>query len=110
VRYLFGDYVLDSGRRELHHGAELVALEPQVFDVLTCLVENPDRVTRKDDLIKAVWNGRIVSESTLTSRINSARKAIGDKGRDQKSIRTIPRKGFRFERIVDRDSGVARVS
>jgi TolB-like protein/Tfp pilus assembly protein PilF len=96
VRYLFEDCVLDSDRRELHRGAERVALEPQVFDVLVYFVRNPDRVIRKDDLLDAVWEGRIVSESTLTSRISAARKAVGDNGRDQKSIRTIPRKGFRF--------------
>src|SRR5205814_9611909 len=71
-------------------------VEPQVFDVLEYLLDNRDRVVSKDDLIEAVWSGRIVSDSTLTSRINAARKAIGDSGFDQKLIRTMPRKGFRF--------------
>jgi TolB-like protein/Flp pilus assembly protein TadD len=71
-------------------------LEPQVFDLIAYLVKNRDRVLTKDDLIAAVWDGRIVSESTLTSRINSARKAVGDTGGEQRLIRTYARKGFRF--------------
>ena len=96
MRYCFEAYALDPGTRELKRGNELVALEPQVFDLLVFLIENRDRVVSKDDLIAAVWQGRIVSESTLTSRINAARKAIGDSGEQQALIRTIARKGFRF--------------
>ena len=73
-----------------------IAVEPQVFDLLVYLVENRDRVVSKDDLIASVWGGRIVSESTLTSRINAARKAVGDSGDEQRLIRTIARKGLRF--------------
>ena len=73
-----------------------IAVEPQVFDLLVYLVQNRDRVVSKDDLIASVWGGRIVSDSTLTSRINAARKAVGDSGEDQKLIRTIARKGLRF--------------
>jgi TolB-like protein len=69
---------------------------PQVFDLLLYLVQNRDRVVSKDDLLNAVWGGRIVSESTLTSHINAVRKAIGDNGEQQRLIRTVPRKGFRF--------------
>jgi TolB-like protein/cytochrome c-type biogenesis protein CcmH/NrfG len=96
VQFAFGDHVLDVDRRELRRGAKLIAMEPQVFDLLTYLVENRNRVVSKDDLIAAVWRGRIVSESTLTSRINAARKAIGDSGSAQSLIRTFARKGFRF--------------
>jgi TolB-like protein len=96
MQFLFSEYMLDTDRRELCRGPDPVALEPQVFDLLVYLLENHDRVVSKDDLIAAIWEGRIVSESTLTSRINAARKAIGDSGRDQKLIRTISRKGFRF--------------
>jgi TolB-like protein len=96
VQFLFADHVLDTDRRELHRGAEPVAVEPQVFDLLVYLVQNCDRVVSKDDLIAAVWGGRIVSDSTLTSRINAARKAVGDSGEEQKLIRTIARKGLRF--------------
>jgi TolB-like protein len=96
VEFLFSDHRLDTDRRELRRGAEAIAMEPQVFDVLVHLVQNRDRVVSKDDLFASVWGGRIVSESTLTSRINAARKAIGDSGQKQKLIRTIARKGFRF--------------
>jgi TolB-like protein len=96
VRFTFSGYVLDIDRRELHRGAEPIALEPQVFDLLVYLLLNRDRVVTKDDLIAAVWGGRIVSDSTLTSRINAARKAIGDSGEQQILIRTIARKGLRF--------------
>ena len=94
--YRFGPYTLDTDRRELWQGAGLTPLQPQVFDLLVHLVENRGHVVSKDDLLEAVWGGRIVSESTLTSRINAARKAIGDDGRQQLLIRTLPRKGVRF--------------
>jgi TolB-like protein len=94
--FLFEDYTLDPDRRELLRGSKLIAVEPQVFDLLVYLVQNCNRVVSKDDLIASVWDGRIVSESTLTSRINAARKAVGDSGENQKLIRTIARKGFRF--------------
>lgn len=96
MQFVFSDQTLDTERRELCRGSERIAVEPQVFDLLVYLLDNCDRVVSKDDLIEAIWDGRIVSESTLTSRINAARKAIGDTGRDQKLIRTIARKGFRF--------------
>jgi TolB-like protein/Flp pilus assembly protein TadD len=94
--YAFGDYSLDVGRRELRRGANLVAIEPQVFDLLEYVIRNRDRVVSKDDLIEYVWNGRIVSDSTLTSRITAARQAVGDSGGEQRLIRTIARKGIRF--------------
>jgi TolB-like protein len=90
------NHMLDTDRRELHRGAERIAVEPQVFDLLAYLLRNRDRVVSKDDLIASVWGGRIVSDSALTSRINAARKAVGDSGGEQKLIRTIPRKGLRF--------------
>jgi TolB-like protein/DNA-binding winged helix-turn-helix (wHTH) protein len=96
VQLGFGDYVLDGARRELRRGSEQIALEPQVFDVLLYLVQNRDRVVTKDDLIEAVWDGRIVSESTLASRITAARRAVGDSGERQALIKTYARKGFRF--------------
>jgi TolB-like protein/cytochrome c-type biogenesis protein CcmH/NrfG len=92
----FGDYEIDVERRELRRAKTPIHVEPQVFDLLVYLVQNCDRVVSKDDVIASVWGGRIVSDSTLTSRINAARKAVGDSGEDQKLIRTIARKGFRF--------------
>jgi DNA-binding winged helix-turn-helix (wHTH) protein len=96
VEFQFSDHTLDVGRRELRRGGASVAVEPQVFDLLVHLLQNRDRVVSKDDLIASVWGGRIVSDSTLTSRINAARKAVGDSGEEQRLIRTIARKGFRF--------------
>lgn len=94
--YCFEEFSFDDERRELRRGPDLVALEPQVFDLLQYLIVNRERVVSKDDLIAAVWNGRIVSESTLTTRINAARCALGDSGSRQRFIRTFPRKGVRF--------------
>ena len=94
--YQFADYSLDVERQELRRGTELVDVEPQVLDLLQYLIRNRERVVSKDDLIEHVWHGRIVSESTLTSRITAARQAIGDSGDQQRLIRTIARKGIRF--------------
>src|SRR4051794_23856357 len=94
--FAFGRHRIDVERREVTNGGTSVHVEPQVFDLLICLLENRDRVVSKDHLMNSVWGDRIVSESTLTSRINAARKAIGDNGKDQRLIRTIPRKGFLF--------------
>jgi TolB-like protein/Tfp pilus assembly protein PilF len=96
VQYAFEDHVLDPERRELTRGAEPVGIGPQVFDLLLYLVRNREHVVSKDELLDGVWDGRIVSESTLTSHINAARKAVGDNGQDQRLIRTVARKGFRF--------------
>jgi DNA-binding winged helix-turn-helix (wHTH) protein len=99
--------MLDTERRELLRGGDAVALQPQVFDLLVHLVQNRDRVVSKDDLIALVWGGRIVSDSTLTSRINAVRTAVGDSGKDQRLIRTIPRKGLRFVGdVAERQDGV----
>ena len=103
MQFRFGDQLIDIDRRELWRGRELIALEPQVFDVLVYLVQNRDRVVSKDDLLAAVWGGRIVSDSALTSRITAVRKAIGDDGRTQRLIRTMPRKGVRFVAVVEEE-------
>ncbi len=94
--FVFEDYVLDQERRELTLRGQVVTVGPQVFDLLLQLVSNRDRVVSKDDLLNAVWSGRIVSESTITSHINAVRKAIGDTGEEQRLVRTVPRKGYRF--------------
>ncbi len=100
MQFFLAGHTLDTDRRELRRGSAPVAVEPQVFDLLVYLLQNCDRVVSKDDLIASVWGGRIVSDSTLTSRINAARKAVGDNGEDQHLIRTIPRKGLRFVGVV----------
>lgn len=103
VRYLFEGYTLDTDRRELRHRAELVAIEPQVFDLLAYVIQNRERVVSKDDLIASIWEGRSVSESALTTRINAARKAIGDSGAQQRLIKTHLRKGIRFVGAVQEE-------
>jgi TolB-like protein len=92
----FGSCTLDTDRRELDCGGARVHLEPQVFDLLAYLIANRERVVGKDELIRAIWQGRIVSDATLATRINAARRAIGDTGKAQALIRTIPKRGFRF--------------
>lgn len=109
MSFAFGDFELDPERRELTRGAETVAIAPQVFDLLLYLVKNREHVVSKDALLDAVWEGRIVSESTLTSHINAARKAIGDSGEEQHFLRTIPRKGFRFVGAVTESQEAAAV-
>jgi pimeloyl-ACP methyl ester carboxylesterase/DNA-binding winged helix-turn-helix (wHTH) protein len=94
--YLFGNYSIDVQRVELRHGSKLLFVEPQVFDVILYLIRKNDRVVSSEELFDNVWGGRIVSLSTLTTRINAARKAVGDNGIDQAVIKTIHRKGYRF--------------
>jgi DNA-binding winged helix-turn-helix (wHTH) protein len=96
LRYLFEEYAFDTDRRELHRGANVVSVTPQVFDLLDYLIRNREHVVSKDDLINAIWNGRVVSDAALTTRLNVARSAIGDCGEEQRLIKTLPRKGFRF--------------
>jgi TolB-like protein/cytochrome c-type biogenesis protein CcmH/NrfG len=96
VQFTFDNQTLDTERRELLRDGTAIPVQPQVFDLLVYLVQNRDRVVSKEDLIGLVWAGRTVSGSTFTSRVNAARTAIGDSGRDQKLIRTISRKGLRF--------------
>jgi len=108
VTFAFGDHELDIERRELRHGGVPVAIEPQVFDLLVHLIRNRDRVVSKDDLIETIWGGRIVSESAVTTRLNAARKAVGDTGAAQRLIRTVPRKGVRFVgEVIERTAPVA---
>ena len=100
----FGAFVIDGERPELRRGEELREMEPQVFSLLVFLIENRDRVVSKDEMIEAVWDGRIVSDATLNARINGARRAVGDNGKEQAVIRTYPRRGFRFVAEVERDA------
>jgi TolB-like protein len=108
LAFLFEDFTLDPDRRELRRADALVAVEPQVFDLIHYLVRQRERVVSKDDLLDAIWNGRAVSDSTLTSRINAARRALGDSGDEQRLIRTVSRKGFRFVgKLRQNDAAVA---
>ena len=113
MRYLFEDCALDTDRRELRRGADVVPTTPQVLDLLEYLIRSRDRVVSKDDLVNAIWSGRIVSDAALTTRLNAVRRAIGDSGEQQRLIKTFPRKGFRFVGAVhdeDRRPGTAVVS
>ncbi len=94
--FLFDNYALDTDQRELRHGTDAVPVEPQVFDLLTYLIKNRGHVVSKDDLVDAIWDGRAVSDSTLTTRISAVRYAIGDSGAEQRLVKTLPRKGVRF--------------
>ena len=96
MRINFGGHLLDLARRELHRDGAPVVLEPRVFDLLVHLVRNRDRVVSKDDMIKDVWGGRIVSNAAIDSAVKAVRQAVGDSGAAQTVIRTIPRKGVRF--------------
>jgi DNA-binding winged helix-turn-helix (wHTH) protein len=107
LRYLFEEYAFDTDRRELRRGADVVSLAPQVFDLLDYLIRNRERVVSRDDLINAIWNGRCVSDAALTTRLNVARTAIGDSGYEQRLIKTLPRKGFRFVAPVSEAQGPA---
>jgi DNA-binding winged helix-turn-helix (wHTH) protein/tetratricopeptide (TPR) repeat protein len=101
VRVAFSDCELDVGRHELRRAGRVVDLEPQVFDVLAYLARRGDRLVSKNELLDEIWGHRFVSESTLTSRIKSARRAVGDTGRDQRIIRTIYGRGYRFVAPVE---------
>ena len=110
MRYLFEDFILNTDRRELRRGADMIPTTPQVFDLLDYLIRHRERVVSKDDLISAVWNGRIVSDAALTTRLNAARAAIGDDGDKQRLIKTLPRKGFRFVGAVEEEQSPATAS
>ena len=92
----FDDCTLDVDRRELRRGGALIVIEPQVFDVLECLIRSRERVLSRDELVQAVWGGREISDAAIDTRVSAARKAIGDKGAEQRLIRTIRGKGLRF--------------
>ena len=101
--FQFGGYHLNTLLLELRHEDSPVHIEPQVFDLLRLLIENRDRIVGKDEIIDAVWDGRIVSEATMSSRMSAARRAVGDDGRRQEVIRTLPRRGFRFVAWVSKN-------
>jgi DNA-binding winged helix-turn-helix (wHTH) protein/tetratricopeptide (TPR) repeat protein len=104
----FADCAIDIGAHDLFRSGERVSLEPQVFDVLAYLIEHRERVVPKTELLDEIWGDRFVSESALTSRIKSARRAVGDTGREQRVIRTIHGRGFRFVATVASTTRVDR--
>ena len=96
MKYRFSDFEIDLDQHELRREGVSVHIEPQVFDLIVHLVRNHDRVVSKDELIDTIWNGRAISEAAFSSRINGARRVLGDNGTDQLFIRTLHRRGFRF--------------
>jgi TolB-like protein/DNA-binding winged helix-turn-helix (wHTH) protein len=96
MKYRFSDFEIDLALHELRRKGASVHIEPQVFDLIVHLVRNHDRVVSKDELIDTIWNGRAISEAAFSSRINGARRVLGDNGTDQLYIRTLQRRGFRF--------------
>jgi len=110
MRFFFADCVLDIARHAFAREGNAVPIEPQVFDLLHLLAERAGQLVTKDDLVDAVWEGRIVSDVTIGSRISAARKAVGDNGTDQRIIRTIPRRGFSLVAHVSSDVDETRPS
>ena len=104
TKYLFFDFEIDLATQALRRAGEVVKVEPQVFDLLVYLVENRERLIAQDELIEHIWRGRIVSDSAIAARISAARKAVGDDGKNQRVIKTVPRKGFMFLPDVQRTS------
>src|SRR5260370_535332 len=94
--YQFDPFELDLSTVELRVEGKSCSLEPEVFALLALVVENRDRLVSKDEIIEKVWDGRVVSDAALASRVKSARQALGDDGQSQRFIRTIHSKGFRF--------------
>jgi DNA-binding winged helix-turn-helix (wHTH) protein len=92
----FGDCELSTERIELRRAGQIIDMEPQVFDVLAYLMRHRERVVPKTELLDQIWGNRFVSESALSSRVKSARRAVGDTGRDQRVIKTIYGRGYRF--------------
>src|SRR5262245_21923862 len=108
--FRFADFEIDIARHELRRAGAVVHIEPQVFDLIVHLVKNRERIVSKDELIEAIWQGRIISEAALSSRISAARRALGDSGNDPSLIRTLHKRGFRFVGDVDEVAAAAAVA
>lgn len=101
MRYVFGDYELDTQRYELRHAGTPCALEPQAFNVLLYLVQHRDRVVPKDELLEHIWPQQYISEAVLSQRLMFVRRAVGDSGSQQRLIKTMHRRGYRFVAPVE---------
>ncbi len=106
--YRFDQCELDDVRHEFRRNGTVEHIEPQVFDLLLVLLQRPGDLISRDALVDAVWHGRIVSEATIAARISAARKAVGDTGKDQRIIVTVPRRGIRLACAVETSGGMAR--
>jgi class 3 adenylate cyclase/DNA-binding winged helix-turn-helix (wHTH) protein/tetratricopeptide (TPR) repeat protein len=94
--YVFGDYELDTRLYELRHAGQPSQVEPQVFNVLTYLIQHRDHVVTKEELLDHLWPDQFVGEAVLSTRVMEARKAVGDSGRTQRVIKTVRGRGYRF--------------
>ena len=107
MKFQFADCVLDTGRHAFHRNAVLVPLEPQVFDLLHLLARKAGILVSRDEMMTEIWDGRIVSDSTVSARINAARHAVGDTGKSQHIIKTVPRRGVQMVAEVVAENGPA---
>jgi len=96
ARFTFDEFELDTASYELRRAGRPVSIEPQVFEVLSLLIENAGRVVTKEEILDHVWPERYVTEAALNSRVMSARKALGDSGQEQRYIKTVHGRGYRF--------------
>jgi len=110
VRYRFDDFLLDTERFELSRQGQPCPVEPKVFDLLAYFAAHPGQVCSLDDLMREVWQGRIVSDTTVSTCIKNARKALGDSGEAQRLIKTVRGRGYTFDAQVGSDSEAARVA
>src|SRR5687767_4883684 len=108
--YTFDEFELDLATVELRVDGEVQSVEPQVFALLVLLVENSERLVSKDEIIEKVWDGRIVSDAAVASRIKSLRQALGDDGKSQQFVRTIHGQGYRFVAPARASRGAAEAS
>src|SRR5258708_36784268 len=105
--YQFGPFELDIATVELRSGGKPCSLEPQVFALLALLVENRERLVSKEEIIDKVWDGRVVSDAAVASRVKSVRQALGDTGKSQRYVRTIHGQGYRFVAEAKASRGTA---
>jgi len=101
MAYQFGNCEINPVAFEFSQAGQRIKVEPQVLELLLLLIENRDRIVTKDEIVEKVWNGRIVSDAAISSRIKTARQLIGDTGKSQEFIRTIHGRGFRFVAPVE---------
>jgi DNA-binding winged helix-turn-helix (wHTH) protein/tetratricopeptide (TPR) repeat protein len=101
MRYIFGDYVLDTQRHELHHAGEPVPLRRKVFQVLVYLLEHRDRVISRQEFLEQLWPNQFIGDAALTSCLKIRRRVLGEQGRTPRYLRTLHGQGYRFVAAVE---------
>ena len=96
MKYQIAEFLIDTARFRISSGDASIPVEPKVFDLLVYLVRHRDRVVTREELFKEVWDGREVSDATLSNHVKSARKILGDSGELQSTIQTIRGRGYQF--------------